>query len=61
LAAFGREQPLIFDEFMAAPLVPRHGDVSAALRDTATFSTRPYGLGPMSSTMIDQDGVDHRH
>jgi cytochrome P450 len=61
LAALGREEPIVFDEFMAAPLVLRHRDVSATLRDTATFSTRPYGMGPMSSTMIAQDGVDHRH
>jgi cytochrome P450 len=60
LAALGREHPIIFDEFMAAPLVLRRGDVSAALRDTATFSTRPYGIGPMRSSMIAQDGVEHR-
>ena len=60
LAELGREQPVIFDEFMAAPLVLRHGDVSAALRDTTTFSTRPYGMGPMSSAMIAHDGVEHR-
>jgi cytochrome P450 len=60
LAALGREHPIVFDEFMAAPLVLRHHDVSAALRDTATFSTRPYGIGPMRSTMIAQDGVEHR-
>lgn len=60
LAALGRECPIIFDEFMAAPLVLRHAAVSAALRDTATFSTRPYGVGPMSSAMIAHDGVEHR-
>src|SRR5689334_17549443 len=60
LAALGREHPIIFDEFMGAPLVLRHGGVAAALRDTATFSTRPYGMGPMSSAMIAHDGVEHR-
>ncbi|GAB3981396.1 cytochrome P450 [Actinoallomurus acanthiterrae] len=60
LAALGREQPIIFDEFMGAPLVLRHGDVMAALHDTATFSTRPYGMGPMSSAMIAHDGAEHR-
>jgi cytochrome P450 len=59
LAALGREHPVVFDEFMAAPLVLRHGDVSAALRDTATFSTRLYGVGPMSSAMIALDGAEH--
>jgi cytochrome P450 len=60
LAALGRENPVVFDEFMAAPLVLRHDDVSAALRDTSTFSTRPYGVGPMSSSIIAQDGIGHR-
>lgn len=61
LAALGRERPVVFDEYMGAPLVLRHADVSAVLRDTATFTTRPYGMGPMSSSMIAQDGADHRH
>lgn len=60
LAALGREHPVVFDAYMAAPLVLRHRDVSAALRDTATFSTRPYGVGPMGSSMIAQDGDEHR-
>lgn len=60
LAALGREHPVVFDEFMAAPLVLRHRDVVAALRDTATFSTRPYGIGSMRSSIIAQDGAEHR-
>jgi hypothetical protein len=28
----GRDRPVVFDELMAAPLVLRHKDVSAALR-----------------------------
>jgi cytochrome P450 len=59
LAALGREHPVIFDEFMAAPLVLRQKDVSAALRDTATFSTEFYGTGPMESAMIALDGAEH--
>jgi cytochrome P450 len=59
LAALGREHPVVFDEFMAAPLVLRHGDVSAALRDTTTFSTQAYAVGPMSLSMIAMDGPEH--
>jgi cytochrome P450 len=59
LAAIGRDQPVVFDELMGAPLVLRHRDVSAALRDPATFSTRFYGMGPMSDSMIAQDGPEH--
>ncbi|GII55460.1 cytochrome P450 [Planotetraspora thailandica] len=59
LAALGREQPVVHDEFMAAPLVLRHRDVSAALRDTATFGNQLYGVGPMSSSMIALDGAEH--
>lgn len=59
LASIGREHPVIFDEAMGAPLVLRHKDVTAALRDTATFSTQFYGMGPMSSSMIAHDGAEH--
>ncbi|MEU8080648.1 cytochrome P450 [Catellatospora citrea] len=59
LAALGRQEPIVFDELMNAPLVLRHRDVSAALRDTATFSTRFYGMGPMSAAMIALDGPPH--
>lgn len=59
LAALGRHEPIVYDELMQAPLVLRHRDVSAALRDTATFSTRFYGMGPMSEAMIALDGPAH--
>ncbi|MEU7823813.1 hypothetical protein [Catellatospora sp. NPDC049133] len=59
LAALGRQEPIVYDEFMHAPLVLRHRDVSAALRDTDTFSTRFYGMGPMSEAMIALDGPAH--
>lgn len=59
LAGIGRTSPVVFDELMAAPLVLRHADVSAALRDTATFSTAFYGVGPMAGAMIAKDGADH--
>ncbi len=59
LAALGRRQPVVFDELMNAPLILRHRDVSAALRDTATFSTAFYGMGPMSEAMIALDGAPH--
>lgn len=59
LAAIGRDRPVVVDELMGAPLVLRHRDVSAALRDTTTFSTRFYGLGPMSDSMIALDGPEH--
>ncbi|WP_027345776.1 cytochrome P450 [Hamadaea tsunoensis] len=59
LALLGRQQPVVFDEAMGAPLVLRYRDVAAALRDTATFSTRFYGMGPMAGVMISQDGEEH--
>ncbi|MBV1850552.1 cytochrome P450 [Catellatospora tritici] len=60
LAALGRQQPVVFDELMNAPLVLRHRDVAAALRNTATFSTRFYGMGPMSQALIALGGTDHQ-
>src|SRR5689334_16519258 len=60
LAALGQQEPIIYDELMNAPLLLRHRDVSAALRDTATFSTRFYGMGPMSEAMIALDGPQHQ-
>ncbi|NUR74610.1 MAG: cytochrome P450 [Hamadaea sp.] len=59
LASLGREQPVVFDELMNAPVVLRHRDVAAALRDTATFSTQFYGTGPMNGAMITLDGAPH--
>ena len=37
----------------------RHKDVSAALRNGYTFSTRFYGAPPMDSMMIAQNGPEH--
>jgi cytochrome P450 len=59
LAAMGRDAPVVYDELMAAPLVLRHRDVSAALRNATTFSTEFYGLGPMSTAMIAHNGPEH--
>lgn len=59
LAALGRELPVVFDQRMGAPLVLRHKDVSAALRDTGTFGTQFYGMGPMAASMIAHDGAEH--
>ena len=59
LAAIGREHPVILDELMGAPLVLRHKDVAAALRNAETFSTAFYGMGPMSKSMIAHDGPEH--
>ena len=59
LAAIGRERPVMSDELMAAPLVLRHRDVSAALRDTATFRNRFYGVGPVEHALISLDGEEH--
>ncbi len=59
LAAIGRGRPVVFDELMGAPLVLRHKDVSAGLRDTETFSTKFYGMVPMAGSMIAQDGREH--
>jgi cytochrome P450 len=52
-------EPVVFDELMAAPLVLRHKDVSAALRDSATFSTSFYAMPPMESAMIALNGSEH--
>ncbi|WP_162907663.1 cytochrome P450 [Allorhizocola rhizosphaerae] len=60
LAAIGQREPVVFDELMNAPVVLRHRDVTAALRDTATFSTRFYGMGPMHGAMVSLDGADHQ-
>ncbi|MBB5874505.1 cytochrome P450 [Allocatelliglobosispora scoriae] len=59
LAAIGRDQPVVMDEHMGAPLVLRHRDVSAALRNPAAFSTRFYGVGPMADSLIAREGSDH--
>ncbi len=59
LAVLGRELPVVFDQRMGAPLVLRHKDVSAALRDTGTFGTQFYGMGPMAASMIAHDGAEH--
>lgn len=59
LAAMGRNRPVVFDEHMAAPLVLRHKDVSAALRNSAVFSTAFYGTPPMETMMIAHNGPEH--
>jgi cytochrome P450 len=59
LAAIGRDTPVVYDELMAAPLVLRHHDVSAALRDANRFSTEFYGVGPMAQAMIAHNGAEH--
>jgi cytochrome P450 len=59
LAELGRQSPTVFDEYMGAPLVLRHKDVSAALRNHAVFSTKLYAVGPMATAMIAQDGMEH--
>src|SRR5262245_42749331 len=59
LAALGEEQAVVIDELMAAPVVLRHNDVSAALRNASLFSTAFYGNPPMESMMIAQNGAEH--
>lgn len=59
LAELGRRSPAVFDEHMGALVVLRHKDVSAAMRDHGTFSTRFYGVGPLTSSMIAHDGAEH--
>ncbi|MFI9387465.1 cytochrome P450 [Kutzneria sp. NPDC052558] len=60
LAAVGRERATVFDEHMGALVVLRHKDVSAALRDHGTFSTRFYAASPAVETMmITHDGAEH--
>lgn len=59
LAALGRDDAVVYDELMAAPLVLRHKDVAAALRNGAVFSTGFYGTPPMESMMIAHDGPEH--
>lgn len=59
LAALGAEQAVVIDELMAAPVVLRHRDVSAALRNASVFSTAFYGVPPMETMMIAQNGAEH--
>src|SRR5262245_53908980 len=59
LAAVGQDQPVVYDELMAAPVVLRHKDVSAALRNASVFNTAFYGTPPMETAMIAQNGVEH--
>lgn len=59
LAALGRDQAVVIDELMAAPVVLRHRDVSAALRNASVFSTAFYGDPPMETMMIAQNGAEH--
>jgi cytochrome P450 len=59
LAAMGRDRPVVFDDLMAAPVVLRHKDVSAALRNSAVFSTAFYGTPPMETMMIAHNGPEH--
>jgi len=59
LAAMGRDRPVVFDDLMAAPLVLRHKDVSAALRNGTVFSTAFYGTPPMETMMIAHNGPEH--
>lgn len=59
LATMGLDAPVVFDDLMAAPLVLRHRDVSAALRNGRVFSTAFYGTPPMESMMIAHNGPGH--
>lgn len=59
LAALGQDEPVVYDELMAAPVVLRHRDVSAGLRNAAVFSTAFYGNPPMETMMIAQNGAEH--
>jgi cytochrome P450 len=59
LAEVGRDDPVVFDELMAAPLVLRHKDVSAALRNSTLFSTGFYGSPPLETAIIAQNGPEH--
>jgi cytochrome P450 len=59
LAELGEEQSVVIDELMAAPVVLRHRDVSAALRNASVFSTAFYGVPPMETMMIAQNGAEH--
>jgi cytochrome P450 len=59
LAEIGRDEAVVFDELMAAPLVLRHRDVAAALRDSAVFSTGFYGSPPFETAIIAQNGPEH--
>src|SRR3990170_1868626 len=55
----GRDRPVVFDDLMAAPVVLRHKDVSAALRNGAVFSPAFYGTPPMETMMIAHNGPEH--
>ncbi|XXY47263.1 cytochrome P450 [Sorangium sp. So ce269] len=59
LAAAAKEHPVYLDEGLGLPVVLRGSDVSAALRDTETFSTRAYDIGIMKGSLVALDGAAH--
>lgn len=59
LAAAAQEHPVYFDEGIGLPVVLRGADVTAALKDPATFSTRVYDQGLMKGALVALEGEAH--
>lgn len=59
LAAAAQEHPVYLDEGIGMPVVLRGADVTAALKDPATFSTRVYDQGLMKGALISLEGQAH--
>ncbi len=59
LAAAAQEYPVYFDEGIGMPVVLRGSDVTGALKDSATFSTRVYDAGLMKGALIALEGGAH--
>jgi cytochrome P450 len=59
LAAAGQEHPVYFDEGIGMPVVLRGAEVTAALKDPATFSTRVYDQGLMKGALVSLVGDAH--
>lgn len=59
LAAAAVEHPVYLDEGIGMPVVLRGADVTAALKDPATFSTRVYDQGLMKGALVALEGHAH--
>lgn len=59
IAAAAKERPVYFDEGLDMPVVLRGPDVTAALKNPATFSTRAFDIGLMKGALVSLEGEAH--
>jgi cytochrome P450 len=59
LAAAAQATPVYFDEAIGMPVVLRGAEVTAALKNPATFSTRVYDHGLMKGALVALEGDAH--